>query len=106
MPALSLNPSSYGYLLSGITRFADIVDLIASLRCVLSGNRESNMSHLKIIVSNKLAYLAVVNVHHMARRLCHISEGVQKDARQAPAGQISDLIRTTDEVDQVRRDYQ
>lgn len=45
----------------------------------------------------------MVKVHHMARKLLNISEYVQKDLQQATAGQVSDLIRITDEVDQVRK---
>lgn len=45
----------------------------------------------------------MVKVHHMARKLLNISEYVQKDLQRATAGQVSDLIRITDEVDQVRK---
>lgn len=45
----------------------------------------------------------MVKVHHMARKLLNFSEYVQKDLQQATAGQVSDLIRITDEVDQVRK---
>lgn len=45
----------------------------------------------------------MVKVHHMASKLLNISEYVQKDAQQATADQVTDLIRITDEVDQVRK---
>lgn len=45
----------------------------------------------------------MVKVHHMARKLLNISEYVQKDLQQATAEQVTDLIRMTDEVDQVRK---
>lgn len=39
----------------------------------------------------------------MARKLFNISEYVQKDLQQATGEQVTDLIRMTDEVDQVRK---
>lgn len=45
----------------------------------------------------------MVKVHHMARKLLNFSEYVQKDLQQATAEQVTDLIRMTDEVDQVRK---
>lgn len=64
------------------------------------GNRERDNS--QIIARNKLAYFVVVKAHHMARKLHSTSEYVQKDVQQATAEQVSDLIRATDGVDQVR----
>lgn len=42
----------------------------------------------------------------MARKLHDVSAYVQENIQQATAGQVSHLIRTTDEVDQVRENIQ
>lgn len=60
-------------------------------------------SQLHHIVRNRLAYLAVIKTHYMARKLRNISGHVQKGIQQETTGKVSNLIRATDEVDQVRR---
>lgn len=60
-------------------------------------------SQLHRIVRNRIAYLTVVKTHYMARKLRNISGHVQKGIQQETTGKVSNLIRATDEVDQVRR---
>lgn len=103
IPALSLNPSSYAYLISGLKELSYAISRITELRYELINNLRRYNSQPIEIVRDHLAYLAVVNFHHMARKLRNVSEHVQKmRTHPAIAGRVSDLIRTTDEVDQVR----
>lgn len=60
-------------------------------------------SQLHRNVRNRLAYLTVIKTHYMARKLRNISGHVQKGIQHFTAGNVSNLIRTTDEADQVRR---
>lgn len=102
IPALSLSPSSYGYLISRFKEFSYAISRITELRYDLINNLRRYESQSNEIVRDHLACLAVVNFHHMARKLRNVSEYVQKmRTHPAIAGRVSDLIRTTDEVDQV-----
>lgn len=82
--------------------FSIIAESIWKLLYVL--NRKLKICQLtgQNIVRNKLAYLAVVKAHHMARTMLSISKDVQDSIERATAAQVSDLIRSTDNVDQVR----
>lgn len=49
---------------------------------------------------DELAYLAVTEIHHKVRQLRNMACAIEKDTKRTGVGE---LIRTVDQIDQVRR---